>query len=106
MAYKIDNPMTHVKVNNEIDLCEVTSEEVRKKLEVALQKKRISYFLRFQEPGFLQKVFRKAKNKIIFCINSASLEIATEVIEGLQLEAEEIKMLGDKSKNEYYYADN
>lgn len=41
---RIENEMTKVKVNNEIDLCEVSSEKVRRKIEAALQYARVSYF--------------------------------------------------------------
>ena len=45
----IENEMTKVKVNNEIDLCEVSNEKIRRKIEAALQYARVSYFLRWQE---------------------------------------------------------
>lgn len=105
MPYKIDNPMTHVKVNNEIDFCEVKSEETRRKLEVALQKVRVSYFLRWQEPNWIQRLFKAKQTTIVFCINDAFLEKANEALESLKLDSSEYRLLGGKSKNKYYFED-
>ncbi|MBR4208173.1 MAG: hypothetical protein K5987_06105 [Lachnospiraceae bacterium] len=107
----IDNMMTRVKVNNEIDLCEVRGGKkrnvgaVRHKIEAALQYARISYFLRWQEPGFFARIFAGERTKLIFCINSAQLEDAMKVLEGLDISADDVKLLGGKSKNKYVYAE-
>mgnify|MGYP003300243636 CR=1 FL=1 len=61
---RIENEMTKVKVNNEIDLCEVSSEKVRRKIEAALQYARVSYFLRWQEPGFFARLFLHERTKL------------------------------------------
>lgn len=100
---KIDNQMTRVKVNNEIDLCEVANEKVRRKLEAALQYARVSYFLRWQEPGFFKKVFMHERTRLIFCVNAAQLENALAVCDELMLTEKEIRYLGEKSKNRYVY---
>ena len=71
----IDNMMTHVKVNNEIDLCEIKSEKARKKVETAMQYAQISYFLRWQEPGFLEKLLFHKSTKVVMCVNRAQLEL-------------------------------
>ena len=104
MNTTIENPMTRVKVNNEIDLCEVQSEEIRHKIEIALQGARVSYFLRWQEPGFFARIFARKKTKIIFCINEAQLEDAGIALEKLSLGEQDYSMLNRKSKNVYYYA--
>ena len=100
---KIENEMTKVKVNNEIDLCEVSSEKVRRKIEAALQYARVSYFIRWQEPGFFGKVFLHEKTKLIFCVNQVQFEDALVVFDELNLSEKEVKILGIKSKNRYYY---
>ncbi len=108
----IDNMMTRVKVNNEIDLCEVVPgksrrmEEIRHRIEAALQYARVSYFLRWQEPGFFAKVFLRERPKLVFCINSAQLDDALDVFDELQLTDQEVRMLGGKSKNKYIYAEH
>ena len=108
---KLDNMLTRVKVNNEIDLCEVVGGKkkniggTRHKIEKALQFARISYFLRWQEPSFFAKLFLRERAKLIFCINAAQLEDALRVFEELKLTDNEVKMLGEKSKNKYVYAE-
>ena len=97
----IENMMTKVKVNNEIDLCEVASEKVRRKVEAALQYARVSYFLRWQEPGFFARVFLHERTRLIFCINAAQVEDAMKVFEELNLSEKEVRMLNQKSKNVY-----
>lgn len=100
---QIENQMTRVKVNNEIDLCEVANEKVRRKLEGALQYARVSYFLRWQEPGFFAKLFFHERTKLIFCVNAAQLEDAVAVCEDLELTDKEIRYIGEKSHNKYYF---
>ncbi len=107
----IDNMMTRVKVNNEIDLCEIVAgknkrvADIRHRIESALQYARVSYFLRWQEPGFFKKIFTHEKAKLVFCINSAQLEDALRVIEELGLTESEVRMIGEKSKYQYLYTD-
>ena len=44
-----------VKVNNEIELCEVMNSECKKEIERALLKNRISYYIRWPKNSFLSK---------------------------------------------------
>ena len=99
----VDNPMTRVKRNNEVDLCEVKNGKVRRQLEGAMQYARISYFLRWIEPGFFERTFLKKHNKLIFCVNAAQFEDALEVISSLGLTENDVKILGQKSQNKYIY---
>ena len=101
---KIENQMTKVKVNNEIDLCEVANEKVRRKLEGALQYARVSYFLKWQEPSFIRKTLFKDRTKLIFCVNSAQLEDALAVCDDLGFTEKEVRFIGEKSKNRNIYA--
>ena len=101
---KIENQMTKVKVNNEIDLCEVANEKVRRKLEGALQYARVSYFLRWQEPGFFRRSFLHERTKLIFCVNAAQLDDALRVCDELGFTEKEVRFLGEKSKNRNIYA--
>ena len=99
----IDNMMTRVKVNNEIDLCEILAskskkiEEIHHKIAAALQYARISYFVRWQEPGLIGKLFFREKSRPVFRINSAQLEDAYRVLEELQLSNQDIRIIGEKS---------
>lgn len=105
----IENMMTHIKVNNEVDLCEIVAgndkrrNAVRHKIEAALQYARVSYFLRWQEPGFLKKFLMKEQTRLIICVNAAQMEEALQVLDGLQLTEKDVRLSGKKSKNRYIY---
>lgn len=95
----MENEYSKVKVNNEMDFCSVTDTDVKAALEKAFMKARVSYFLRWEKPGFFSKIFGSAKPTIVFCINSAQLETAEEVIKSLGEMESELKMLRTKSNN-------
>lgn len=96
---KVENEYSKVKVNNEIDLCSVTDLNIKSILEKALMKARVSYFLRWDKPNFFAKVFGGAKTEIVFCINSAQVELADEVLEQLKEYEADIKIIRVKSNN-------
>jgi len=95
----VENEYSKVKVNNEIDYCSVTDTELKTALEKAFMKARVSYFLRWEKPGFFAKLFKSAKTSIVFCINSAQTETAQEVLNSLGDKQAEVKMIGTKSNN-------
>lgn len=95
----MENEYSKVKVNNEIDFCSVTDTNVKAVLEKAFMKARVSYFLRWEKPGLFAKLFGGGKPDIVFCINSAQIEIADEVLEELGDMGNSIKMLRTKSNN-------
>lgn len=95
----MENEYSKVKVDNEIDFCSVTDTNVKAALEKAFMKARVSYFLRWEKPGLLSKIFGGGKTDIVFCINSAQLEAAEEVLKSLGNMESSIKMLGIKSNN-------
>lgn len=95
----MENEYSKVKVNNEIDFCSVTDTEVKTAIEKAFMKARVSYFLRWEKPGLLSRIFGGKKPDIVFCINSAQLETAEEVIGELGDIDSLIKMLRIKSNN-------
>ena len=95
----LENELSKVKVNNELDFCSVVSKEKKVILEKAFMKARVSYFLRWEKPGFFSKLFTGAKTSIVFCINSAQLETAEEVVKSLGDAEAEIKMIRTKSNN-------
>lgn len=70
---------TAVKVNNEIELCEVESAECKKEIERELLKNRISYYIRWPK----HTLFHRRKNSCIFCINDNALETAEAVVRTL-----------------------
>ncbi|MBO5031852.1 MAG: hypothetical protein J6D08_08215 [Lachnospiraceae bacterium] len=95
----MENEYSKVKVNNEMDFCSVTEPEVKAVLEKAFMKARVSYFLRWEKPGFFSRIFGGGKTRIVFCINSAQLDTADEVLKELGEIEGDIKMLRTKSNN-------
>ncbi len=89
---------TSLKVNNEIELCEINDPECKRLIERALLNKRISYFIRWPKPS----LFRRNKNICIICINDSSREIAENVIRAICDEkGYPVKFLMRKSQNQY-----
>ncbi|MBD5471279.1 MAG: hypothetical protein HDR19_09300 [Lachnospiraceae bacterium] len=95
----LENIYSKVKVDNEIDFCSVTDIAVKEAIEKAFMKARVSYFLRWEKPGFFSQLFSSRKPDIVFCINSAQVEIAEEALQGLGDTESSIKMLKLKSNN-------
>lgn len=96
---RVENEYSKVKVNNEMDFCSVTDNNVKTVLEKAFMKARVSYFLRWEKPGFFARIFAGAKPRIVFCINSAQAETAEEVIKELGDVESAVKMIRTKSNN-------
>ncbi len=67
---------TAVKVNNEIELCEIADLECKHLIERALLRERISYYIRWLKPS----IFHRNKNICIICVNDNSKEIAENVV--------------------------
>ena len=89
---------TSVKVNNEIELCEVTEPECKQLIEKALLSERISYFIRWARPSF----FQKNKTSCIICINDNSKDIAENVVRSVCDEkGYHVKFLMRKSQNQF-----
>ncbi len=95
----MESEYSKVKVNNEMDFCSVTDIDVKAALEKAFMKARVSYFLRWEKPGFFAKLFSGSKPSIVFCINSAQIETAEEVVKSLGEMEADLKMLRTKSNN-------
>ena len=70
---------TKVKVNNEIELCEISNPDCRHMIEKALLHQRISYYIRWPKPS----LFRRNKNTCIICVNDYSKETAENVVRSL-----------------------
>lgn len=88
---------TNVKVNNEIELCEVADEECKKLIERALLQNRISYYIRWTKASLFGK-----KQHCIICINDSSKEEAEELVRSICDESGyNVKFLLRKSSNSY-----
>lgn len=73
---------TNLKVNNEIELCEISDEECKKLIEKALLQNRISYYIRWAKASLFSK-----KQNCIICVNDNSKEAAEELVRSICDEA-------------------
>lgn len=90
---------TPLKVNNEIELCEVTNMECKQLIERVLLKNRISYFIKWNKGGF----FKRRSESCIFCINENDRELAEHSIRALGKDVEhKIEFLMNKSVNDFF----
>ncbi len=89
---------TSLKVNNEIELCEIENEECRKLIEKALLKNRISYYIRWPK----RSIFRRNKEMCIICVNDTAKDVAEETIRNLCDESNfRVKFLMKKASVSY-----
>lgn len=88
---------TNLKVNNEIELCEVADEECKKMIERALLQNRISYYIRWTKASLFGK-----RQHCIICVNDNSKEDAEELVRSICDESGfRVKFLLRKSTNSY-----
>ena len=88
---------TSLKVNNEIELCEVADEECKKMIERALLQNRISYFIRWTKASIFGK-----KQHCIICVNDSSKEDAEDLVRSICDESGfRVKFLMRKTTNNY-----
>ncbi len=89
---------TTVKVNNEIELCEVSDLDCKQQIERALLKNRISYYIRWTRPS----LFNRKKSVCIICINDNSKEDAEDIVRSICDESGyNVRFLLKKSSNVY-----
>ena len=86
------------KVNNEYEICEISSLDAKEQIEKVLLKNRISYFIRWTK----RKPFSRRKVLCILCVNENSLEVAEEAIKGLGSEVtDNVRFIVRKSTNDF-----
>lgn len=89
---------TTLKVNNEIELCEVNDLECKQIIERELLKKRISYYIRWQKSS----IFNRSKGSCVICINDNSRDEAENIVRNICDESGyNVKFLLKKSPNNY-----
>ena len=81
---------TSVKVNNEIELCEIADLECKQLIEKALLGHRISYYIRWPKSS----IFHRSKNTCIICVNDVVRSICAE-------KGYAVKFLMRRSQNQY-----
>jgi len=89
---------TTVKVNNEIELCEVSNPECKKEIERELLRNRISYYIRWPKSSFLSP----KKNSCIICVNDSAQDAAEEIVRSICEEmGYHVKFIMKHSVNHY-----
>ena len=89
---------TRLKVNNEIELCEIPDLDCKQMIERALLKERISYYIRWPRPS----LFGRKKYCCIICINDNARDTAEEIVRRVCEESGyEVNFLMRKSQNNY-----
>lgn len=68
-----------VKVNNEIELCEVSDPDCKRLIERALLKERISYYVRWPKTS----LFGRKKDSCTICVNDNSKEAAESIVRSI-----------------------
>lgn len=67
--------------NKQIEVCAVSNNEIKREVEKAFLKERISYLIRWEKPKFMSTIFNNTKERVVFCISAIQLEEATKVME-------------------------
>lgn len=89
---------TALKVNNEIELCEVDNPDCKREIERGLLQNRISYYIRWIKPS----IFNSRKNSCIICINDSSKEAAEAIVHSIcEQNGYAVKFLMKHSVNHY-----
>ena len=89
---------TPLKVNNEIELCEIDDLDCKQQIEREFLKNHISYFVRWPKTS----IFSHKKNLCILCVNENSQEPAEAIVRNICDESGyRVKFLLRKSNNEY-----
>lgn len=89
---------TALKVNNEIELCEISDMECKELIEKALLAERISYYIRWFKPS----LFHRKRNSCIICVNENSKDEAEDVVRSVCDEkGYHVKFLMNKAQNPF-----
>lgn len=89
---------TALKVNNEIELCEVSDLECKQLIERELLKNRISYYIRWAKPS----LFNRRKEVCIICVNDNARDDAENVVRTICDEAGyNVRFIMKKFQNNY-----
>ncbi len=89
---------TSNKINNEIELCEITDPECKGQIEKALLNARISYYIRWPKPS----IFNRKKYNCIICVNDNFREMAEGLVRSVCDESGyHVRFLMRKSPNQY-----
>mgnify|MGYP001024779711 CR=1 FL=1 len=89
-----------VKVNNELEWCQVKDLESKEKIEKVLLKYRVSYFVKWEKPRFFSN---DTFGSCVFCVNQLQKESAEDAIQELGEEIKEkIRFINRKVDKTFY----
>ncbi|MBQ7934539.1 MAG: hypothetical protein IJ327_07140 [Lachnospiraceae bacterium] len=89
---------TAVKVNNEIELCEIDDMECKRLIERELLKNHISYYIRWPRPS----IFNRKRTLCIICVHDNAREDAETIVRSICDEAGySVRFLLKHSTNNY-----
>ena len=90
---------TTIKVNNEIELCEVSDAECKRLIERQLLKNRISFYIRWPKSSF----FSRRKDTCIICVNDNTRDEAESIVRSVCDETGyTVKFVLRKSPNNFF----
>ena len=90
---------TALKVNNEIELCEIFDSECKKIIEQAFLKKHISFFIRWPKPT----LFNRKKNSCIICVNNNARDEAENIVRSICDDAGyHVRFIIKKTQHNYF----
>lgn len=86
-----------VKVHNEIELCEFPDLETKIKIEKALLRERISFYVKWHSAGFFSRLFLRKEDRGILCVNDEQKDATIRCLEELEKNKEiHVKFLNQK----------
>lgn len=89
---------TTVKVNNEIELCEISDLDCKQLIERELLKDRISYYIRWPK----STLFHKNKNTCVICVNENVKDAAEEVVRSIcEEKGYNVKFIMKRTQKQY-----
>lgn len=89
---------TALKVNNEIEFCEVDNLDCKREIERGLLENRISYYIRWPKPS----LFSRKKVCCIICINDSARDAAETIVRSIcEHSGYEVKFLMKRFSNHY-----
>ena len=89
---------TALKVNNEIELCEIFDSQCKKSIEQEFLKRHISFYIRWLKPT----LFNRHKDGCIICVNNSARDEAENIVRTICDEAGyHVRFIMKKSQNNF-----
>ena len=92
----VESKYTRVRVNNEIELCDIYEREVKDKIEKAFVKNGVSFFIKWKR----ERNAQGEAGKYIICVNQLQKQRAEAAIHGILEDANDNVTFVDKKAEE------